>query len=191
MKSEDLYNFSGKEWRLIHGESHYYVSEDGDVYNQKLDNILSKQLGKNGYESVNLRGKTKYLHNLVCTAFHGIRPKGKVIDHIDRCKTNNYYKNLRWSTPRENCINRKVQKPMSKNFKFNEWRVIIDRYLTGFYSQHEICVWANKKFNRNSSTMIYNKIVNGFTYKEWYSTLEDWEITIIQSTIEQYKTYYR
>ena len=46
------------------------------------------------------------MHRLVATAFvHNPRPDiFTVVDHIDHCKTNNHYTNLRWLSPRLNCI---------------------------------------------------------------------------------------
>jgi len=42
------------------------------------------------------------VHVAVCEAFHGKRPEGMVVDHIDEDRVNNHYKNLRWVTQSEN-----------------------------------------------------------------------------------------
>ena len=44
--------------------------------------------------------------SLVCEAFHG-KPEGdcNITDHIDHCRVNNYYKNLRWVDRKESAKN--------------------------------------------------------------------------------------
>lgn len=50
-------------------------------------------------------GFKKRIHVLVALLFIGPRPCGMVIDHIDRCKTNNKSENLRYISPKENIMN--------------------------------------------------------------------------------------
>ena len=45
------------------------------------------------------------VHHLVARHFIGERPKGLIIDHIDRNRTNNHVDNLRYTTYKENSIN--------------------------------------------------------------------------------------
>ncbi|HFK6836011.1 MULTISPECIES: HNH endonuclease [Citrobacter freundii complex] len=191
MNSNELDNYSGKEWRSIDAEDGYYVSEDGYIYNQNYDNVLTNSPARNGYERVNIRGKAYYVHDLVCTAFHGKRPQGYTVEHEDQCKTNNYYKNLSWQTQKVNNNNRTHSGKVSKSLNYKQWRKLFDRYLTGNYSQYDVTTWANTEFKRNSATMVYNNILNGKVYKEWYSQLTTDELDKIQSTITKYKTYYR
>ena len=58
-------------------------------------------LRKDGYRTVRINGKDRYVHILVCEAFHGPKPSGKTItvDHKDRNRSNNRADNLRWATP--------------------------------------------------------------------------------------------
>lgn len=73
----------------------------------------------------------------------------------------------------------------------SQWRQLIDRYITGKYSQYELTEWANNQFNRNSGAMVYNNIINGKCYKDWYALLTQNELDAIKATIAKYKTYYR
>jgi len=70
--------------------------------------MLSPSLDKNGYQYVSLYNKLpgdkivrKFssikVHRLICEAFCGKPSLEKnICDHIDQCRTNNYYKNLHW-----------------------------------------------------------------------------------------------
>jgi len=101
----------------------YYAGSDGEIYSnnfrhKRLDEPLRKlKYGKqtNGYRLVNLpceestNGfKCQRVHVLVCSAFHGERPKGKECSHLDGNKQNNKPDNLKWETPSENRL-RKFQ----------------------------------------------------------------------------------
>lgn len=177
-----------KKWRFIEGTENYCVSEDGDVYNRKYKRYLTSSKGKNGYPRVNIKGRVYYVHTLVCTAFWG-PGEGRVVDHINRKKYDNHYTNLRWVTPAVNNTNRAIKKQIkTTKFTFDMWREIIDKYLIGNYSQHEISEWANIKFNRNSHVMIYNSLVNGRTFKNYYKELSTEELNKIKCTIEKYKS---
>ena len=102
----------------IKGFTHYYISEDGNVFNSincrrvKLSKNNYKQLkswpNKNtGYHTVVLRSinyKTKalYVHRLVAGAYIP-NPKNKPqVNHIDGDKSNNHVSNLEWVTQKEN-----------------------------------------------------------------------------------------
>ena len=59
-----------------------------------------------GYMQVGAeRGRAINVHTLVALAFIGPKPDGKEVDHIDKDRTNNYYKNLRYVTRKENMAN--------------------------------------------------------------------------------------
>lgn len=53
----------------------------------------------------NKKFKTKTIHQIVLETFRGPRPQGMVGDHIDRDKSNNSLKNLRWVTISRNAKN--------------------------------------------------------------------------------------
>ena len=62
-----------------------------------------------GYLTVCLyqEGERSYrlVHRLVMDAFGGNCPEGKEVDHVDRNRKNNGFKNLRYVTKFENCHN--------------------------------------------------------------------------------------
>lgn len=62
-----------------------------------------------------------YVHRLVYEAFHGKRPEGMEINHIDEDKSNNSIKNLNLMTHKENanwgtCIERRAKKTLKANY---------------------------------------------------------------------------
>jgi len=105
-----------EEWRQVPGHPHYEVSSLGRVRSLPRTvrtvkrspfwtngRILRPATLKVGYRQVQLgRGVSKYVHELVCEAFHGPRPKGFTVSHLDGCKTNNLYSNLAWESYKDN-----------------------------------------------------------------------------------------
>ena len=95
------------------GYPRYQVSSFGRVKGIKGE-ILHPNTDKNGYlycciyviENKMSKRKSVKVHRLVCEAFHG-KPEGdrNITDHIDHCRINNYYKNLRWVDRGENARN--------------------------------------------------------------------------------------
>lgn len=99
-------------WKPVVGyELHYEVSNLGRVRRvmvargATVGRIL-RDRNQNGYRAVQLCKddvKRKIgLHIIVCEAFHGRRPLGKVPNHIDLNKHNNHSDNLEWLTHLEN-----------------------------------------------------------------------------------------
>jgi hypothetical protein len=107
-------------WKDIKGyEGHYQVSNFGRVKSLErtinrvdgkkkvLNEIIKKDfLEKSGYKSIRLsidkKGRTYRIHQLVVKSFISEVPIGYVIDHIDRDKSNNFLSNLRIVTQRQN-----------------------------------------------------------------------------------------
>lgn len=93
----------------------YKVDKYGNVYgNNEME--LKQSCNNRGYKQVALkmkntrRWKKCYVHRLVGAAFvEGYSEKKNEIDHIDTNKHNNFYKNLKWVTHKEN-----RQNPLTK-----------------------------------------------------------------------------
>lgn len=104
-----------EEWRVCAKYPAYEVSSFGRVKNIKTKNILKPRTNSERmYQLVHLRtgvptknGKYAYVHRLVAEAFcEKLSDEQDQIDHIDRRRNNNYYKNLQWATRSENLQNK-------------------------------------------------------------------------------------
>lgn len=111
-------------WKPIPGyEGFYEVSDQGRVRSLDHDVILHhggvrtqrgkilsphRRWAKEPYLKVNLNKfgdkKTADVHVLVCTAFHGERPDGMHVRHLNGDATDNRAVNLAWGTVSENAI---------------------------------------------------------------------------------------
>lgn len=104
-----------EEWKPIKSSSGIYEASSFGRIRRKLDNgetRLIKPFDSGGYLSVSIstnnNSQRKYVHSLVCEAFHGERPsKGHVVAHYDGNSINNAPDNLRWATYKENEYDKK------------------------------------------------------------------------------------
>jgi len=108
-----------------HKESGIWVSDNGqELRNGNTNRKIKGWKDHLGYQRVLVKvdGKRKvfWVHRLVAQCYLP-NPEGlDEVDHIDRNKQNNDYRNLRWSTRHKNCIN---VKPRSKITKYrNVWK---------------------------------------------------------------------
>lgn len=102
-------------WKAVPGFSKYECSSFGKIKNIITNHILQPKPDKNGYLVLNLyrdeNGFSKRYHKrlsrVICETFYG-KPEDPtmVCDHIDRCRCNDYYKNIHWATLVENRNNR-------------------------------------------------------------------------------------
>lgn len=97
-------DFKNEVWMDIEGyDGRYQISNHGRVWNTATQSYMKPQLKKTGYYSVNLMRANKKIvtervHRLVALYFCP-KPEGcNVVNHLDCDKTNNYYRNLEWTT---------------------------------------------------------------------------------------------
>lgn len=106
-------------WCPISGFPNYIVSNYGNIYSQKTNNLLSSVITPRGYLQVDLSKnnvRTHYsIHRLV--ALHFLPTTGDEVDHIDRDKLNNNISNLRWCSRSENMRNKRKKVNCSSQYK--------------------------------------------------------------------------
>lgn len=100
-------------WRPVLGhEETYAVSDRGRVlsFHKGLSRFLAGAVDRDGYLCVKLyRNKRpihRPVHQLVCEAWHGPRPDGLEVRHLDGEKLNLAPSNLKWGTQSENGFDR-------------------------------------------------------------------------------------
>ncbi len=73
---------------------------------------LRPRVQSNGYHRVSLgAGNDRYVHRLVCQAFHGAPPLASWhADHINGVRSDNRATNLRWMSPEDNRASRRFRR---------------------------------------------------------------------------------
>jgi hypothetical protein len=95
-------------WKRTPSFSTHEVSNCGNVRrrvtvrNWKKGRMLTPHTDQYGYRRVKLGGSPRAIHNVVCEAFNGPRPPGKICRHLNDIKSDNGPKNLSWGTHLEN-----------------------------------------------------------------------------------------
>ena len=84
----------------------YWIDDQGEVYNETTQKILTGSIGENGYKYYRLtkNGKKKmfYAHRLVAEAFLENTKNLPVVNHKDGNKLNNTIDNLEWVSYSDN-----------------------------------------------------------------------------------------
>ena len=110
-------DYANERWLTIPFARNYAVSDLGRVKRIAADpaylcgRMLKPKITTGGYPEVTLyvNGVPLFfrVHQIVCRAFHGERPKGKdEVGHIDGDRRNACASNLRWVTKEENYADR-------------------------------------------------------------------------------------
>ena len=93
-------------FKQIDGYDNYFISDNGDVLNNKSGRILKSSISNIGYRQINLnknnRKKRYYVHRLVAKAFLKDDAERLEVNHIDGNKLNNNVSNLEYVTHSEN-----------------------------------------------------------------------------------------
>ena len=130
-----------EEWRPVKGlEGFYEVSDCGNV--RSLDRnvlirngrrrhyrgvLLRSVVSKKGYLVVNIKGRLRYVHQLVASAFLPNARQFTEVNHIDENPLNNNVNNLEWCSHKYN-----------STFGTARSRMIEKRYLQKSFGEKEI-----------------------------------------------------
>lgn len=112
---------SQKIWTELHQDVNYILSNYGDLYSYKSNKLLKAGLQKNGYLNYGALGM---VHRLVALHFIPNPTNLPIVGHDDDIKTNNFYKNLYWTTQSENCkhnnLQSRINRPKKKVYQYTK-----------------------------------------------------------------------
>jgi len=144
-----------KEWKLIPNYPAYEVSQEGNVRIMKTQRIMTANTNANGYlyvKLVNEEGrKTFKIHRLLASLFIENPSNHPIVDHINRVKTDNALKNLRWCSHQQNLMNRLPAKHGVRQ-RGKKWEAIMifngRRMYLGRYDTQETAQYVYKHVNK-------------------------------------------
>lgn len=103
---------TNEEWRHCPSFPEFQASSFGRVRNAVTKRVRSATVGPGRYSLIDFRREGKVvarsLHVLVADAFHGPRPYGHQVRHLDGDRTNNKPSNLAYGTARDNARDRLI-----------------------------------------------------------------------------------
>lgn len=98
-----------KKWKIFKNFDNYRISNYGDIFSIGSNKMFKPYLNPDGYYHIilmkNLERHDLLLHSVVYMTFKGDLPNGKVIDHKNQIKTDNFIGNLIEATYSENTLN--------------------------------------------------------------------------------------
>jgi hypothetical protein len=143
--------------KLIPGSEHYFITEDGNVINNKTGKTLKPEITQRGYYRIEIRingnKKRLYVHKLVAQAYLPNPDNKPMVDHRDQQKHNNHKRNLRWVTNQENMLlyamqhltQYKRQSEARKGVKSERIKPVVQRALDGSFIKRFNSVKEAKK----------------------------------------------
>lgn len=106
--------------REIPGAPGYWAGEDGNIYSTRGRITRGPKASDRYYASpprlvkpadgrylrVTIDGRTKNVHVLICETWHGPRPTGTQVSHLNENAHDNRPENLAWESPKQNMARR-------------------------------------------------------------------------------------
>lgn len=94
-------------WFEIPGYAGYAANRKGEVLTKKTRNSTlggnaGRYLKVDVYRDGDEKSTLRYVHDLVCRAFHGPPKKGQVVLHKNNKRKDNRPNNLKWGTQQQN-----------------------------------------------------------------------------------------
>ena len=105
----------------IEGYDNYFISNFGNVKNNKTNRIMKQCNHRKGYKVINFSKngiiKQFRVHRLVALAFLENLDNKPNVDHIDNNTSNNNVKNLRWATDKKKLANQGKREKNTSGYK--------------------------------------------------------------------------
>lgn len=130
-----------------------WVFDDGRVAVPSVNGLVFKKIylcPSNPYKTVKINGKTEFLHRLIAIAFVPNPNNNPVVDHINRCKTDNDISNLRWVSYRENSAN--TERISNRNYAIS----------INSYTDHTGYMREYMSIHRSSNREAYNQYMRAY-----------------------------
>lgn len=182
-------DFEKEVWKDIEGYAgRYQISNHGRIWNVATQSMMKPQLKKTGYYSINLMRANKKIvtervHRLVALYFCP-KPEGcNVVNHLDGSKTNNYYKNLEWTTVSGNtkhCFdnNEQFRQQVLNNSKLGASKIILTLQVT---DQQGNCIGIFKGYKEAAFALgIDEKTVRNIIAKRFPTNRRGLTITVLE-----------
>lgn len=155
-----------EEWKDVVGYEDFYIISNFGVIKRyrrskknKSERIIFQTTTQSGYKRTVLQKsgviKNHFVHRLVAEAFHGKRPEGLQVNHINKIRDDNTSTNLEYVTPLENIRHSRNGKIRGIRFRHN------------FY---EAYIWIDKRNHFLIKTLDKETAHSTYrdTYKQWY-----------------------
>lgn len=118
-------------WVPLKGfETRYLIADNGLILDLPRMRLVPQHTSggneKCSYRACYIDGKRKYVHRLICEAFHGSPKPNQVVNHIDGNTMNNVPSNLEWTTQSRNV---KLAKYKGRSSKLTKSEVEQAKYL--------------------------------------------------------------
>ena len=108
-------NKENEIWKSITNLLGYEISSYGNIKNSKTKRILKQKTSYGGYQNITILKKNYFVHRLVAQEFIINNDCKPTVNHINRIRNDNYYKNLEWSDYKEQTEHTKKQKIYTNN----------------------------------------------------------------------------
>lgn len=141
---------------IVYRGENITISSGGKVLT-KNGRVTTGYIRMDRYRCVTINDKHFMIHDLVCTAFHGIKPStSHTADHINGKRGDNNSNNLRWALPKEQTANRKFN---ATDYATNSKCIRVTDRLTGEKNVYKSITAAEKQLNSKPGDI--QKTLNG------------------------------
>ena len=130
-----------------------YDPETGAITRRKTGRVIGK-VNNRGYVQVHYRGALRVAHRLAFAIMEGREPK--VLDHINRDRSDNRWCNLREVTPSQNMWNRSRQSNNTSGYKGVYWHTKAKKYRAKI-KKFSVVVWLGDYDTAEAAAAAYNK----------------------------------